>query len=1051
MGAVHRSAKRMLASSEEPIFTSSLDRPAFGPEGRRLDAQVPAAMEARFGFDFSRVRVHSDPPTPAPAHGTPTPIVTLQRGAGNRATSALIHRLRTESADGVLRRREGKTCAPGTCDHDAEPRRNSTAPRPAAAPPHVHQVLGAAGEQLHPAARSYLEPRFGHDFSMVRVHTDATAVASAEAVGARAYTVGNHLAFAAGAYAPHTEQGRRLIAHELAHTLQQGTDTRPAGTTAQAKLIVGEPDHPLEREADHIADQVMRAPTPSGAERISAEVASRAARAQLEGDIGSRFGPSIRAEPEHPLTVLQPTAGNLAVTRLVAQARLVQRQGFGESSLEDFPTSSPDDGSQAETVGDNGKPATDMTWTELQRAIDEHERFIAESTETSPAILRAEQRLAELKAAQVKLGSGAHTAKPPRGRRRVKAPRAMPPKPESLSHSIDLSQRSPDGIRRELDLVVAYLAAGPAKAERVILEAELPTLEAAAGEVRVREEGAKRAEHLSQALASSTGDEGDQLLEMLSRVQAAQRDPTQDGIWLIPSGGYVFPLSEDELVMLHDRIAGGLLHGALEINNFVGDIELAWKERDARNKNQWIVHGLVKFATGVDDISASEIRGMVDNGNSFVRNVRELSRGHHLVDAGRQLLTFDRYAKHEAQKVGEWEAELVRGAGRWVIALTVLKESLAIMAGFEAARLATAAGGGFVGTLKAGTRIAAMTTGTGLVAGAGGSVLAGRDVVEGGRLGAGAGFGVGATALTAGVGKIASVKDAAKATGYARKALAVGKAVGLETGANVLTSSTQAAIEGRSVGKAALGAAAMTPINVIGGAAIDKAAGSKATRTIGKAIVGVAAGTAGAAASDQDLVKGALVGGGAGMYGSLASPFESPPVGGRSKDQTGETGSAGPTVGAATGMDLPAPLAELQQRSGVVVTSADVEGGVGWKLVKVSAGDEFEAFGLESKTSFKWAARVPEENWTWARRGNQLVPEWYTGRDGLAEVMVRYRIKVNQDVTAAMSKVADQKQALERLGPAKFQYYLPEGFERFATIERIESVAVLIPGPRPKP
>jgi hypothetical protein len=195
---------------------------------------------------------------PAQARDVPGAIAGLQRGAGNHATAALIQRLGTASAGGVLRRCGGKTCPPGTCDHDGELRRNSTAPGPATAPPLVHQVLGAAGERLHPAARSYLEPRFGHDFSTIQVHTDATAAASAEAVGARAYTVGNHLAFAAGAYAPHTEQGRRLIAHELAHTLQQGATTGAAGTTAQAKLIVGEPDHPLEREADHVAERVMR-------------------------------------------------------------------------------------------------------------------------------------------------------------------------------------------------------------------------------------------------------------------------------------------------------------------------------------------------------------------------------------------------------------------------------------------------------------------------------------------------------------------------------------------------------------------------------------------------------------------------------------------------------------------------------------------------------------------------------------------------------------------------------------------------------------------------
>jgi hypothetical protein len=63
--------------------------------------------------------------------------------------------------------------------------------------------------------------RFGHDFSAVRVHTDAQAAASARAVNALAYTVGKDVAFAAGQYAPATDAGRQLLAHELAHVLQQ--------------------------------------------------------------------------------------------------------------------------------------------------------------------------------------------------------------------------------------------------------------------------------------------------------------------------------------------------------------------------------------------------------------------------------------------------------------------------------------------------------------------------------------------------------------------------------------------------------------------------------------------------------------------------------------------------------------------------------------------------------------------------------------------------------------------------------------------------------------
>jgi hypothetical protein len=80
-----------------------------------------------------------------------------------------------------------------------------------------------------------MEPRFGHDFSEVRVHTDASAARSAEAVNALAYTVGQNVVFGAGRYAPLTVAGRRLLAHELMHTVQQRT-TQPTGRIGAAAI-----------------------------------------------------------------------------------------------------------------------------------------------------------------------------------------------------------------------------------------------------------------------------------------------------------------------------------------------------------------------------------------------------------------------------------------------------------------------------------------------------------------------------------------------------------------------------------------------------------------------------------------------------------------------------------------------------------------------------------------------------------------------------------------------------------------------------------------------
>ena len=86
----------------------------------------------------------------------------------------------------------------------------------------VHEVLRSPGQPLDALVRNDMERRFGHDFSMVRVHTDMAANASAEAANAHAYTVGHDIVFGAGKFAPTTAEGAKLIAHELAHVVQQG-------------------------------------------------------------------------------------------------------------------------------------------------------------------------------------------------------------------------------------------------------------------------------------------------------------------------------------------------------------------------------------------------------------------------------------------------------------------------------------------------------------------------------------------------------------------------------------------------------------------------------------------------------------------------------------------------------------------------------------------------------------------------------------------------------------------------------------------------------------
>jgi len=119
------------------------------------------------------------------------------------------------------------------------------------APPIVHEVLRSPGHPLDPATRAFMEPRFGHDFSQVRVHTDTDASHSADAIGARAYTSGNEIVFGPGQYRPGTQNGKTLLAHELAHVLQQGGSSNPSRRTLTPS------SHPAEIEAESISEAVV--------------------------------------------------------------------------------------------------------------------------------------------------------------------------------------------------------------------------------------------------------------------------------------------------------------------------------------------------------------------------------------------------------------------------------------------------------------------------------------------------------------------------------------------------------------------------------------------------------------------------------------------------------------------------------------------------------------------------------------------------------------------------------------------------------------------------
>ena len=244
-----------------------------------LDAGAHAFIEPRFGHDFSQMHVYANTKAAESTLSGTTPSSPLKPSVDKAApkVSNLNQVSRTKPtspasqsfipvASGLLQRKCacGKhTPAGGDCAECSE-KKLSLQRRAASClplrerwgeaqhvPPIVHEVLRSHGNPLDAATRAFMESRFGYDFSRVRVHADAQAAASARAMNAMAYTVARDVVFGAGQYAPATADGRRLLAHELTHVVQQGSVAQASG------LTVSSPVSSTEQEAETVSNRLM--------------------------------------------------------------------------------------------------------------------------------------------------------------------------------------------------------------------------------------------------------------------------------------------------------------------------------------------------------------------------------------------------------------------------------------------------------------------------------------------------------------------------------------------------------------------------------------------------------------------------------------------------------------------------------------------------------------------------------------------------------------------------------------------------------------------------
>src|ERR1044072_1877638 len=169
------------------------------------------------------------------------------------AQTGLLQRKCDSCGNHTVAGRECRECSKGTLRRKAA--NNSSHSE---VPPIVNEVLRSPGQPLDASTRAFFEPRFSRDFSSVRIHTDAKAAESAASVKALAYTVGRNVVFGNRRYMPHTVNAKHLLAHELAHVIQQGS----GNTLVQPALAIGNAGDKAEKEADQSAHSVMNGDRP---------------------------------------------------------------------------------------------------------------------------------------------------------------------------------------------------------------------------------------------------------------------------------------------------------------------------------------------------------------------------------------------------------------------------------------------------------------------------------------------------------------------------------------------------------------------------------------------------------------------------------------------------------------------------------------------------------------------------------------------------------------------------------------------------------------------
>jgi len=497
----------------------------------------------------------------------------------------------------------------------------------------VQSLRGGSGQPLDDTTQSFMESRFRHDFSGVRIHTSPPAAASAKNLNARAYTVGEDIVFGAGHYQPHTPTGKSLLAHELAHVIQQ----QRGGSTPQLN-----PQAAHEQSAETAAAAAVNG---SGPVTVSGATGVGVARAVEDWLIG--------------------TPGNIQDENQWRFSELVDE-------IDEI-----------------------KEWLEYQIQFDEATIRMREVLAELEAELRRRQAplFAKPKKSRRRQKRRKKRRKQPKPEELISTAETDPQKPRILRERANAEYADPEEINAEVDLIVAWLGREDVSPEdREILQVALQQLAPAFEQDRAVKATQRRSQKIQQALTPEVNtDARAQLVDAMRLVQSIQPLPERPGHSFLMRDQEMIVLTNEEADAIRQRVTKTLNDAYGRIKHTNDGAFTKWSHQAQVNSEESFAGFFVSLVTGEDAIGPfDQMSAFHGQAQTYLSRYIAQRRQGNFVGMARAIASAEENAVQARYIVDRWVDESIAAAGTIVEVLEFTRDAAATIN----AVLATIATGG---------------------------------------------------------------------------------------------------------------------------------------------------------------------------------------------------------------------------------------------------------------------------------------------------------------------------------------------------------------------